>query len=128
MKNILGNKEDLEFYNKEKVKVYEFYTYSDSRNSYEYTYDKNGMALTYKNGKPLTYKNSNGCWHKHTRDNEGNELTYKNSNGYWNKYTRDEKGNELTYEDSRGKKRGFDTPEFTTEELVKKLGDFKLIK
>ena len=107
MKNVLGNKEDLKFYNEEGVLVYEFYTYSDTRSSYEYTYDKNGMALTYKNGKPLTYKNSNG---------------------YWNKYTRDNEGNELTYEDSRGKKRGFDTPEFTTEELVKKLGDFKLIK
>ena len=99
MKNVLGNQKDLEFYNKEGVKVYEFYTYSDSRNSYEYTYDKNGKTLT-----------------------------SKKSYGYWNKYTRDEKGNELTYESSCGKKRGFETPEFTMKELVKKLGNFKLIK
>ena len=162
MKNILGNQENLEFYNKEGVKVYEFYTYSDSRNSYEYTHDKNGRILTSKDstgywskctrgekGRTLTYENSDGCWYKYTRDEQGNELTYesstgywsiytydkngrtltgKTSDGYWNKYTRDEKGNELTYENSYGKKRGFNVPEFTMEELIKKLGDFKLIK
>ena len=119
MKNVLGNQKDLEFYNKEGVKVYEFYTYSDT-DSYEHTYNKNGMTLT--------YKNSNGCWHKYTRDEKGRALTYETSDDYWYKYTRDEQGNELTYENSRGEKRGFNTPEFTMEELVKKLGDFKLIK
>ena len=98
MKNILGNQEDLEFYNKEDVKVYEFYTLS-YRNSYENTYDKNGEILTGK------------C-----------------SDGHWSKYTRDEQGNELTYEDSNGAKRILKIQEFTMEELVKKLGDFKLIK
>ena len=99
MKNILGNQEDLEFYNKEGAKVYDFYTLSDGRNYYEHTYDKNGMILT-----------------------------IKNSPGYWSKYARDDEGNELTYESSCGTKRGFETQEYTMEQLVKKLGNFKLIK
>tara|TARA_R110000822_G_scaffold807_4_gene3574 strand:- start:260 stop:556 length:297 start_codon:yes stop_codon:yes gene_type:complete len=98
MKNILGNQEDLEFYNKEGVMVYAFYTYSNGSGSYENTFDKNGEILT-----------------------------GKDSTGYWSKYTRDEQGYELTYEDS-GTKRGFEIQEFTMEQLVKKLGDFKLIK
>ena len=98
MKNVLGNKEDLKFYNEEGVKVYEFCTLSYT-DSYEYTYDKNGIILT-----------------------------SKNSTGYWSKRTRDEKGNELTYENSYGTKRGFNVSEFTMEQLVKKLGNFKLIK
>ena len=100
MKNILGNKKDLEFYNKDGVMVYEFHTYSDGSYFYEHTYDKNGIILT--------YKNSDGP--------------------FWFKWTRDDEGNELTYENSKGTKRGFDTPEFTMEQLVKKLGNFKLIK
>ena len=99
MLNILGNKENLKLYNEVGVIVYKFYTLSDGGYSYEYTYDKNGKVLT-----------------------------YKNSDGYWSKYTRDEKGNELTYEDSCGTKRIFEIQEFTMEELVAKLGNFKLIK
>jgi len=53
---------------------------------------------------------------------------YKSSNGYWFKNTYDEKGNELTYEDSYGRRIGFDIPEYTMEELVEKLGNFKLKK
>ena len=55
-------------------------------------------------------------------------LTIKNSHGYWSKYARDDEGNELTYESSCGTKRGFETQEYTMEQLVKKLGNFKLIK
>tara|TARA_R110000823_G_scaffold314955_1_gene445111 strand:- start:3837 stop:4136 length:300 start_codon:yes stop_codon:yes gene_type:complete len=99
MKNILGNKKDLEFYNKDGVMVYEFCTLSDDSYSYEYIYDKNG-----------------------------NLLTGKYSDDYWSKYTYDNKGNELTYENSNGTKRGFEIQEFTMEELVKELGNFKLIK
>ena len=73
MKNILGNKKNLEFYNKVGVRVYAFYTYSYESYSYEYTYDKNGILLT--------SKSSYGNWHKYTRDKQGNELTYENSKG-----------------------------------------------
>ena len=48
MKNILGTTEDLTFYNKEGVLVYEFYAFSDDY-SFEYTFDENGEQLTYKN-------------------------------------------------------------------------------
>ena len=98
MKNILGNKENLKLYNEVDVMVYEFYTFRDGSSS-ECTYDKCGRALT-----------------------------LKSSSGKESKWTRDKKGNELTYENSYGEKRGFDTPEFTMEQLVAKLGDFKLIK
>tara|TARA_R110000824_G_scaffold45177_1_gene130811 strand:+ start:544 stop:843 length:300 start_codon:yes stop_codon:yes gene_type:complete len=99
MKNIQGNKENLKLYNEKGVKVYEFCNRFNGSYLFEYTYD-----------------------------NSGRPLTFKNSDGYWSKWTRDEKGNELTYEDLYGVKRGFDTPEFTMEGLVKKLGNFKLIK
>ena len=98
MKNILGTTENLEFYNKDGVKVYEFKT-NIYGYSFEYTYDKNG-----------------------------NTLTHRNSYGYFHKYTRDENGDELTFKNSDGNERGFDIPEFTMEELTQKLGNFKLIK
>ena len=98
MKNILGKTEGLTLYNKEGKRVYEFDTYSD-RYSYERTYDS-----------------------------YGNVLTYKNSDGYSSESTYDSNGNLLTYKDSDGVSRGFDIPEFTMEELVAKLGNFKIKK
>ena len=67
MKNILGNTNDLELFNKEGKRVYEFKIYSDGY-SYEYTYDENGKELTYKNSTGYSYDN---------------QLTYKNSEGYY---------------------------------------------
>lgn len=98
MKNILGKTENLELFNKEGRKVYEF------------------------------YKDSNGYSFESTRDSDGNELTYKDSDGYSYEYTYDSNGNELTYKDSNGITRGFDIPEYTMEQLVEKLGNFKLKK
>ena len=77
MKNILGTTENLELFDKEGIRVYQF------------------------------YKTLDGFSSETTRDSEGNELTYKNSDG-------------LT--------RGFDIPEYTMEELVEKLGNFKIKK
>ena len=102
MKNILGTTENLTFYNKEGVKVYDFNT-NFNGSSYERTY-------------------------KYTRDENGYVLTFKDSKGYSYEFTYDESGNELTYKDSYGKKRGFNIPEFTMEELTQKLGNFKLKK
>lgn len=96
MKNILGNTEDLQFFNKEGKLVYKYYKDSDG-DAIERTYDSNG--------KELTYKSSNGYSYEYTRDLNGNELTYKNSNGV---------------------RRGFDIPEYTMEQLVDKLGNFKI--
>jgi hypothetical protein len=53
---------------------------------------------------------------------------YKDSKGYSYEYTYDSNGNELTYKDSNGVTRGFDVPEYTMEELVEKLGNFKIKK
>jgi YD repeat-containing protein len=63
-----------------------------------------------------------------TYDNDGNQLTYKDSDGYSYGYTYDSNGNELTFKNSDGYSRGFDIPEFTMEQVVEKIGDFKLIK
>lgn len=98
MKNILGTTENLELFNKEGKLVYEFCKDSDGF-SYECTYDSNG-----------------------------NELTYKNSYGFSSEYTYDSNGNKLTYKNSNGVTRGFDIPEYTMEQLVEKLGNFKIKK
>ena len=98
MKNILGKNEDLKLFNEQGKMVYTFFTFSS------------------------------GYWYEHTFDKKGNVLTYKNSDGDWCEYTRDEKGKELTYKNSDGVTRGFDIPEYTMEELVEKLGNFKIKK
>jgi uncharacterized protein RhaS with RHS repeats len=114
MKNILGTTEELRLTDENGVLRYEY------NEDYQYTYNSNGNELTY-NGL-------DGFWEKSTYDSNRNLLTYKNSNGYWYKRTYDSNGNELTVENSSGYKRGFDTPEYTMEELTKKLGyNFKII-
>ena len=84
MKNILGTEENLELFNENGVRVYEY------------------------------YKNSNGFSCECTYHSNGNVLTYKDSSGYSYEYTRDSNGNIITYKDSDGFTRGFDktyTPE-----------------
>ena len=98
MKNILGTTEYLELFDKEGRIVYQF------------------------------YKDSNGYSSEYTRGDKGNILTYKDSEGFSSEYTRDSNGKELTYKDSNGVTRGFDIPEYTMEELVEKLGNFKIKK
>jgi len=98
MKNALGKKENLQLYNDKGDLVYKF------------------------------YESYNGRWIESTFDDKGNELTFKNSFGDWCESTFDDKGNELTFKDSDGVKRGFDIPEYTMEELVAKLGNFKIKK
>ena len=98
MKNILGTEENLELFDENGIKVYEYYKYP-SGYSEEFTYDSNG-----------------------------NELTYKNSSGYSYECTYDSNGKVLTYKNSDGVRRGFDIPEYTMEELVNKLGNFKIKK
>ena len=118
MKNILETQENLTLYNKAGRLVYQFV-----KGSYcylEYTYDEFGNVLT--------YKDSDGFYYKKTYDSNGNTLTYKDSKGYSYEKTYDIKGRELTYKDSEGVSRGFDIPEFTMEQLVEKMGNFKLIK
>ena len=140
MKNILGTQEDLRLYNKAGNLVYKF-TAKSNGSSYEYTYDKFGKLLTYKdsydysyeytydkNGNTLTYKNSDGYSYEYTYNENGKELTYKNSAGFSYEKTYDKNGNQLTFKNSDGFSWGFDIPEFTMEQLVEKMGNFKLIK
>jgi hypothetical protein len=55
-------------------------------------------------------------------------LFYKYLYGFSFEYTYDSNGKELTYKDSNGVVRGFEIPEYTMEELVEKLGNFKIKK
>ena len=119
MKNILGTQEDLKLYNKAGNLVYRF-TKNSGGFSWERTYDENV--------KVLTFKDSSGYSYEYTRDENGNELTFKNSNGYSWESTYDENGNELTFKNSDGEERGFDIPELTMEQVIEKIGNFKLIK
>ena len=98
MKNILGTTEELELFDKDGRIVYQF------------------------------YKDSTGYSYEYTRDSNGKTLTFKDSRGFSSEYTYDLNGNELTYKDSIGFTRGFDIPEYTMEELVEKLGNFKIKK
>ena len=118
MKNILGTQENLTLYNKAGIVTYKFF--KGLYYSYERTYDGNGNTLTYKDSNVYSWES--------TYDDDGNQLTYKNSNGYSCEATYDSNGNELTYKNSDGVSRGFDIPEFTMEQLVEKMGNFKLIK
>ena len=107
MKNIQGTEENLNLFNENGIKVYEYY--KDSYGFiYECTYDSNGNLLT--------YKDSDGYSYEYTRDSNGNELTFKNSNKFTCEYTRDSNGKELTYKDSNGVSRGFDKT-YTIEEV-----------
>ena len=73
MKNILGNTEELELFNKEGKKVYHFY-----KDSYGVSWEK----IYESNGNVLNYKDSDGFSWERTYDSNGNGLTYKDSNGY----------------------------------------------
>ena len=119
MKNILGKTENLELFDRDGRRVYKFIKDSYGNIS-EFTYDLDG--------KELTYKDLYGYSFEYTRDSNGNTLTYKNSDGFSSEYTYDLDGKELTYKDSDGVTRGFDIPEYTMEELVEKLGNFKIKK
>jgi hypothetical protein len=53
-------------------------------------------------------------------------ITYKDSNRFWSESTYNSNNKELTYKNSNGVTRGFDIPEYTMEQLVEKLGNFKI--
>jgi len=72
MKNILGTEENLELFNENGIKVYDYFKYTFGY-SEEFTYDSNGKVLTLKNSNEYSYE--------YTRDSNGKELTYKDSDG-----------------------------------------------
>lgn len=62
-------------------------------------------------------------------DKKGNKIYYENSLGLWEKREYDSKGNEIYFEDSDGGVIDNRTiPEYTMEQLVEKLGNFKIKK
>ena len=91
MKNKLGTNEYLEERHSNGKKSYEYCVGSNGF-SWEYTYDENGNALT--------FKNSDGFSWESTYDENGNELTCRHSNGFSFESTYDENGNRLTYKNN----------------------------
>ena len=65
--------------------------------------------------------------------NEDGVCIYKyiqHSDTYWSKWTYNDNGQKTSWENSNGDKETYtqDIPEYTMEELVDKIGNFKLIK
>tara|TARA_R110000803_G_scaffold10606_5_gene32220 strand:- start:177 stop:581 length:405 start_codon:yes stop_codon:yes gene_type:complete len=92
MKNAFGTKENLELFNKNGIRVYNYW--NSGRLITETIYNSNGNHLK--------SKRSDGFTSKSTFDLFGHELTYKDSVGIWFKCTYDSNGNQLTYKDSSG--------------------------
>lgn len=82
-----------------------------------------------KKGDRVYYEDSYGYWSKREYNSQGNEIYFENSGGFWAKREYDSQGNEIYYESSDGYiKDNRVVPEYTMEELVEKLGNFKLKK
>ena len=82
-----------------------------------------------KTGNEIYSEDSNGFWYKNEFDSSGNEIYSEDSNGFWFRREFDLSGNEIYYEDSTGVlKDDHFIPEYTMEELVEKLGNFKIKK
>ena len=61
------------------------------------------------------------------KDSKGNEIYDETSDGYWMKKEYDSQNNEVYYETSDGYiEDNRNIPEFTMEELIEKIGHFKL--
>ena len=78
-------------------------------------------------GKEIYREYSNGFWYKSEYDSNGNEIYCENSKGSWYKREYDKNGNQTYRENSDGYiEYNRKIPEYTMEELVEKIGSFKL--
>ena len=99
-------------------------------------------------GNEIYFENSDGYWVKSEYDLQGNLIYEESSDGYWEQCKYDSNGNEIYLEDSDGywEKSEYDSqgnlnylensdgliednrniPEYSMEELVEKIGNFKL--
>jgi hypothetical protein len=97
------------------------------------------IVIKDKNGNEIYRQWENGSWIKYTYNENGKELTCKYSDVYWHERTYDNNSNELTFKTSNGdyKIKGeyvtkqvflafVNTPEYTMEELVSKIGNFRI--
>ena len=85
-----------------------------------------------KNNNEIYFETLRGYWYKQEFDSNNNRIYYENSEDHWGRYKYDSNNNEIYYENSEGiidDNRPKLTPEYTMEELVKKLGfEFKIKK
>lgn len=80
-------------------------------------------------GNEIYYEDSTGFWHKRELDSKGNTTYYESSSGYWYKKEYDSNRNIIYFEESTGYiEDNRKIPEYTMEELVDKIGNFKLKK
>ena len=113
------------------VKKFPF-TIKDSKGNRIYYEDSWGYWSKHEfdsNGNEIYFEKSNGFWRTSEYDSKGNQIYFKNSEGFWVKREFDSNGNRIYYEDSVGIIKDYrNIPEYTMEELVEKLGNFKLKK
>ena len=120
----------------QKLKITEFpFVIKDKNNNEIYFETLRGYWYKQEfdsNNNRIYYENSDGHWGRYKYDSNNNEIYYENSNGHWIKQEYDSNNNEIYYENSDGiidDNRPKLTPEYTMEELVKKLGfEFKIKK
>lgn len=115
----------------EQLNVKEFpFTIRDSRGNAIYYENSNGYWYKREydsKGNRIYFEDSIGFWEKTEYDSKGNQIYVRSSGGFWCKKEYDSKGNEVYYEDSRGAIiDNRNIPEYTMEELVDKIGNFKL--
>lgn len=80
-----------------------------------------------KNNRQVYYEDSSGFWNKREFVND-KEVYYEDSSGQWSKREFDN-NKQIYFENSEGQLiDNRNIPEYTMEELVKKLGNFKIKK
>lgn len=78
------------------------------------------------NGNIIYHEDSDSYWAKIEYDSKGNQIYFENSEGYWEKNEFDSNGDRIYRENSDGVIEDNRVPEYTMEELVEKIGNFKL--
>ena len=99
--------------------------YYEESDGYWYKYEYNSQ------GNEIYCESSDGYWYKHEYNSQSNRIYYEDSNGYWTKYEYDSDDNQMYCQSSNGyikDDRPKPIPEYTMEELVAKLGEFKIKK
>lgn len=75
----------------------------------------------------IYFEDSDCFWEKCIFDSQGNLIYSEDSAGFWTKRKYDSFGNQIYYENSKGFiEDNRNIPEYTMDELVEKIGHFKL--
>ena len=111
------------------VKEFPFIIKNSQGDEIYYEYSKGYWAKREYNskGNQIYFEDSDGYWEKSEYDAKGSLIYSKDSDGSWFKSEFDAEGNIIYLEDSDGFiEDNRNVPEYTMEELVEKIGHFKL--